>query len=157
MNVADFEARAFAAETARAQRAQAPLVGQFGKRIGLVHELAELAASEEILDDGGKRFRIDQFLRRQSAGGGSKSVMRSLDQALGAGQADAALVLEQFAHRAQAAAAEMIDIVNRALALADVDQIANGLDRLDAVIVFSCSMTAAASRPRPRPPVQVSG
>ena len=41
-----------------------------------------------------------------------------LDQPLRAGQAHAALVLEQLAHRADAAAAEMVDVVDRPFALA---------------------------------------
>ena len=53
-------------------------------------------------------------------------------QALGAGQTDAALVGEQFADRADAAAAEMIDVVQRAFAAAQIDQI---LDRGDEIFV----------------------
>ena len=46
-----------------------------------------------------------------------------LDQAFGAGQADAALVGEQFAHRADAAAAQMVNVVQRAFALFEAEQI----------------------------------
>jgi hypothetical protein len=38
-----------------------------------------------------------------------------LDEAFGAGQADAALVGEQFAHRAHAAAAQVVNVVQRCL------------------------------------------
>ena len=39
VHVADFEARTLAGQTARTQRRQAALVGDFGERVGLVHEL----------------------------------------------------------------------------------------------------------------------
>jgi hydroxyethylthiazole kinase-like sugar kinase family protein len=49
-----------------------------------------------------------------------------LDQTLGAGQAHAALVGEQVRPRTDAAAAQVVDVVDRALALAQVDQVADG-------------------------------
>ena len=45
-----------------------------------------------------------------------------LDRALHAQQADAVLVLHQFADRAHAAVAEIVDVVDLALAVAQVDQ-----------------------------------
>ena len=49
-----------------------------------------------------------------------------LDQAFGARQADAALVGEQFAHRADAAAAEMVNVVQLTFALFEAEQILRG-------------------------------
>ncbi len=46
-----------------------------------------------------------------------------LDEALGASQAHAALVGEQFTHRADAAAAQVIDVVQAAFALFEAKQI----------------------------------
>ena len=51
-----------------------------------------------------------------------------LDRALHADQTDAVLVLEQLAHRADAAVAEVIDVVDRALAVLEVDQVADRLE-----------------------------
>ncbi len=48
VNVADFEARAFARQTARPERRHAALVRHFRQRVGLVHELAELRRTEEL-------------------------------------------------------------------------------------------------------------
>ena len=75
----------------------------------------KLAAAEEIADDGGERLRIDQLLRRHAFDALIEQRHALLDQALGAGQTDAALVGEQFADGADAAAAEMIDVVQRCL------------------------------------------
>ena len=55
-----------------------------------------------------------------------------LHQTLRAGETDAALVGEQFADGADAAAAEVIDVVERAFAAAQADQI---LDRGDEILV----------------------
>ena len=55
-----------------------------------------------------------------------------LHGALHAEQADAILVLEQLADRAHAAVAEIVDIVDLALAVLEVDQ---GLDHRDDVFV----------------------
>ena len=63
-----------------------------------------------------------------------------LDEAFGAGQADAALVGEQFAHGADAAAAEMIDVVQRAFALLEAEQI---LGRGDQVFLGQDARVAA--------------
>ena len=46
-----------------------------------------------------------------------------LDEALGPRQADPALIGEQLPHRADAAAAEVVDIVENALALLQVEQV----------------------------------
>ena len=43
VHVADFEAGALARQAARSQSGNAALVGNFGKRVGLVHELRQLA------------------------------------------------------------------------------------------------------------------
>ena len=51
MNVAHFEPGAITAKTAWPERRQTALVGQLGQRIGLIHELRELGAAEEVADD----------------------------------------------------------------------------------------------------------
>ena len=53
-----------------------------------------------------------------------------LDGALHADQADAELVFEQFAHRADAAVAQVIDVVDRADAPAQLQQVLDGVDEV---------------------------
>src|SRR5690242_5279329 len=98
-------------------------MGELGERIDLIHELRQLAASEEIADDSGKRFRIDELLRRHRFDTLIEERHALFDEAFGAGQADAALVGEQFAHRTDAAAAEMVNIVEAAFALFEAEEI----------------------------------
>ena len=52
VNVTNFEACSFAAETARAQSGKLTFVRKFGDRVRLIHKLGQLAASEKFLDGG---------------------------------------------------------------------------------------------------------
>jgi hypothetical protein len=66
-------------------------------------------SAEELLDGGHDRPDVDQRLRRDRLDvlGGHPLA----DDALHAGQAGADLVLDQLADRAQAAVAEVVDVV----------------------------------------------
>ena len=132
VNVANFEARAFAGQTARSKRRETPLVRDLRERIGLIHELRELARSEELADGGHHRLRIHQVMRH---GRRHFLVDRHLffDRALHAHQADAELVFEQFADRANAAVAQVIDVVDSANTPAQLQQIE---DRVDEVLLI---------------------
>src|SRR5437764_3654574 len=113
MDVAHFESRAIARETARPEGREPALVRQLRERIRLVHELRELRATEEIADDRAERFRVDQLLRRHAVDVDVEQRHALFDEALGARQTDAALVREKFADGPDTPAAEMIDIVQR--------------------------------------------
>ena len=109
VHVADLEAGALAVQTARSERRQAALVGDLGQRVDLVHELRQLGRSEELPDDADERRRVQEV-----AGRDERLVLDGHAVADHAGhlrQADADLVLEQLAHAADAAVAEMVDVV----------------------------------------------
>ena len=120
MHVAHLEAGALARQTARAERRETPLVGDLRQRIGLVHELRELRGAEELAHRGSRRLRIDQVLRHDGVDIDRRHAL--LDRALHAQQADAVLIFHQLADRAHPAIAEMIDVVDLALAVAQIDQ-----------------------------------
>ena len=126
MDVAHFEAGAFAGETAWSKGRETPFVRDLGERIGLIHELRELARSEEFADRGHDGLRVHQVVRH-----GRRHFLVNrhlfLDRALHADEADAELVFEKFADRADAAVAEVIDVVDRADALAQFQQVADGV------------------------------
>src|ERR1039458_8248504 len=117
VHVADFEAGALAGQTAGTERRETPLVRDLRQRIGLIHELRELAGTEEFADGRHNGLGVHQVVRH---GRGHFLVDGHLlfDGALHAHQADAELVFQQFAHGAHAAVAQVIDIVDRADALA---------------------------------------
>ena len=126
MHVAHLEAGALARETARSERREPPLVRDLGQRIGLVHELAELRGAEELAHRRRRRLGVDQVLRHHGVDVDRGHAL--LDRALHAQEADAVLILHQLADRAHPAVAEMIDVVDLALAVAQVDQRANDRD-----------------------------
>jgi hypothetical protein len=116
VDVADLEAGPLARETTGAKRRQPALVSQARQRVRLVHELRQLRRAEELLDRGHHRADVDQGLRRDRLDvlGGHPLT----HHALHARQARADLVLDEFAHGAQPAVAEVVDVVGLALDLA---------------------------------------
>ena len=129
VNVAHFESGAFARQTARSKSRKTPLVRDFAERVGLVHELAELRRAEEFADRGHDRLGVDQVVRHRRR----HFLVHAhlfLDGAFHADEADAELVFEQFADRANAAVAEVVDVVDDADVLAQLEQV---LDRRNEV------------------------
>ena len=91
-------------------------MGQARQRVDLVHELRQLDGAEELLDGGDDRADVDQRLRRDGLdvlGGHALA-----DDPLHAGQADAHLVLDQLADRADAAVGEVVLVVEAVARLA---------------------------------------
>ncbi len=60
MHVTNLEACPFAGKTSGAECAQTSFVSDFSKRIGLIHELTQLARSEERVYNAAERFGVDQ-------------------------------------------------------------------------------------------------
>src|SRR4029077_13849467 len=132
MHVADFESGALAREPAGSKGGETPLVRDFAERVGLVHELAELRAAEEFADRRHDRLGVDQVVRH---GRGHFLVHAHLflDGAFHADQADAKLVFEQLAYRANAAVAEMVDVIHPADVLAQLEQVFDGRDKVRSI------------------------
>ncbi len=120
MHVAHLEAGALARQAARPKRRQPPLMRDLRQRVGLVHELRQLRGAEELAHRGGRGLGVDQILRHHRVDIDRAHAL--LDGALHAQQADAILVLHQLADRAHPAVAEMVDVVDLALAVAQADQ-----------------------------------
>ena len=92
----------------------------FRQRVVLVHELRQLAGAEELLHRRRHRLGVDHFLRHQAFGLGLGQAL--LDRALDANQADAERVFGHLADAAHAAVTEVVDVVDDAVAVADLDQ-----------------------------------
>ena len=144
MHVAHLEAGALARQTARSQRRQATLVRHLRQRVGLVHELAELARAEELAHRRRRRLGVDQVVRHHGVDVDRAHALA--DRALHAQQADAILVLHQLADRADAAVAEMIDVVDLAAAVLEAVQ---HLDDREDVLAAQRALRCRA-RPRSR-------
>ncbi len=120
VHVAHLETGALARQAAGPERRKPALVRDLGQRIGLIHELRELRRAEELAHCRRRGFGVDQVLRhhRVDIDGGHAL----LDRALHAQKPDAVLVLHQLADRSHPAIAEMIDVVDFTLAVAQIDQ-----------------------------------
>ena len=126
--VSNLEGCTVTGQTAGAEGGQTALVGQLSQRVVLIHELGQRRGTEELLDGRSHRADVDQSLRRNNV-----QILNGhalADNALHAGEADAELVLQQLAHAAQTAVAQMVDIVNRADAVTKVEQIADGSEHI---------------------------
>ena len=126
MNVADLESRPFSRQTSRPEGRQSSFVRNLGKRVGLIHELRKLAASEKFVHDGRDRLGVDEIVGHHGF-----DVLQAhllLDRALHPDQADPVLVFDQFPHGTDPAVAQMVDVVHTAIggAVFKVDQILDG-------------------------------
>ena len=120
VNVAYFEAGALAGQTTGAKGRNTALVGDLGQRIGLVHELRQLRSAEELFESRGNRLGVDQVMRHERLLLGLAQTL--FDSFLDASQTGAVLVLSEFTHATHAAIAQVIDVINLAIAVAQVHQ-----------------------------------
>ena len=128
VHVAHLEARPLAGEPARAERRQAALVGDLGQRVGLVHELGQLRAAEELAHRRRDRLGVDQVVRH---GGVDLDRAHALaHRPLHAQETDPELVLHQLADRAHPAIAQVVDVVDLAAPVLDLDQLAHHPDHV---------------------------
>ena len=130
VNVTDVEPGTLAAQPAGAEGAQPALVRQLAERVGLVHELGQLAGPEELLDRGDDWSRVDQ-------GGGGDGLRVGdghplFDDPLHPDEAHPKLVLEQLAHRPDTPVAEVVDVIGDAAAapVVELDEAADDLDEV---------------------------
>ncbi len=103
-------------------------MGDFRERIGLVHELGELARTEELVHHGRDRLCVHQVVGHHGL-----QVLQAhllLDGPLHADEPDAVLVFDELAHGTDAAVAQVVDVVDAAVSLAEleVDQVLDGLE-----------------------------
>ena len=126
VNVADLETCTVTAQTAGAQSGQTALMGQFSQRVVLIHELGQRRRTEELLDGCHHRADVDQSLRGDDALILALQGHAFTDDALHTGEADAELVLQQLTHAADAAVAQVVDIIGGADAVAQAVQVVDG-------------------------------
>ena len=119
VHVSDIETCPVARETARTQRGEPALVGQLRKRIGLVHELRQLRAAEELLQRRGYRADVDQRRRRRLRRMRRHPV---LDYTLHPHQTSVQLVLDQLTYRPHSPVLEVVYVVRLDLVAIDSDQ-----------------------------------
>src|SRR5256712_1447449 len=130
VHVADVEPGALTRASARPEGREAVLVGQLVEPVSLLDELTELRSAEELLDRGHNRPDVDELLGRRLLGLDDGHALA--DHPFHAEQADAELALDEFANGADAAVAEVVDVVRRALSVVELD---NPRDDLHKILV----------------------
>ena len=84
-------------------------MGEAGQRVRLVHELAELAGAEELLDRRDDRPDVDERLRRDRLDVLGRHALAH--DPLHPRETDAHLVLDELADRPHTPVAEVVDVV----------------------------------------------
>ena len=130
VHVAHFEAGPLAIQTARAERRQSPFVREHRERIRLIHNLRQLAATEEVFDGCRDALRIDQASRRHVLDVFEAHPL--LHRATKLQESFPHFVRRQFVDRSQPPVAQVVDIVHVHVAFAG-HQPHQILDRVDEV------------------------
>ncbi len=128
VDIAHLQLGALPRKTARAEGAQPALVRELCQRVRLVHELGKLAAPEEALDGGRDRLHRDDRLGRDGVrlqGGHA-----FLGHLLHAEEAQAELALQKLADGADALVLQVVDIIDGAFIVAQLDDIADDGDQV---------------------------
>ena len=118
--VTDFEAGALTGQTTRAECRYTALVSNLGERVVLVHELRKLAGTEELLDRSSHWLGVDQVLRHQAFAFSHRQTF--FDRTLDADEAHAELVLGHLAYAADTTVTQVVDVVDDAFAVTDIDE-----------------------------------
>ena len=111
-------------------------MGNFGKRIGLVHKLRQLARAEEFTNSRSRRFRIDQVLRHDRVDFNGRHTF--LDGALHTKQANAVLVFHQLANGTYTTVTKVVDVVHAAFAITKISQRFNNSNNVVATQDTQC-------------------
>ena len=105
-------------------------MGQLRERVDLVHELRQLAPAKKVPNHCGQSLGVDQLGRRHGVQLLIEERHALLNQALCAGQANAALVGQELAHGADAATTQVINIIDGAIPQLEAEQILRCLNHV---------------------------
>ena len=124
--VTHLKACTFAGETSRTEGRETALVGDFGQRVGLIHELGELAGTEERVDHRRKGLGIDQVQWCKDL---IVTYIHTLtDGTCHTSKPYAELSRELFAYGAHTTVGKVVDIINLRFGVDKLDEILNNGD-----------------------------
>ena len=120
VNVTHFEACAFTGQTARPKSRNTTLVSNLRQRVVLVHKLGQLRRTEEFFNRSRYRLGVNQILWHQAFAFCHRQTLTH--STLNTYQTNTELVFSHFTDRTDTTVTQMVDIVNDAFTVADVDQ-----------------------------------
>ena len=120
MHIAHFKPGTLTRQTTRAQSRHPALVGHLRQGIVLIHELGQLTGAKEFLDRGSDRFGVNQLLRHQAFRFRQAEALPH--RTFHAHQADTEYIFRHLTHTADTTVTKVVDIIHRAVTVADIDQ-----------------------------------
>ena len=126
--VSHLKACTLAAQTAGAEGRQTALVGDFGQRVCLVHELAQRVGTEECVDNRRYSLGVDEVDWCEHLV--VAHIHAFADGSRHTGQTHAELIVELLANGAHTAVAQVVDIVYVGLRVDKFDEIFDNLDHV---------------------------
>ena len=124
--VSNFEACTFTGQTAWAECRDTTFVRNLRQRVVLVHELRQLAGTEELFHCCRNRLGVDHILRHQGIQIAQGQTL--FHRTLYTYQANAELVFRHFAYGTDTTVAEVVDIVHFAFTVTDIDELLHHFD-----------------------------
>ena len=130
MNVTNFKSGAFPRQTAWSQSRQTTFMGNFGKRIGLIHKLGKLTGAEKFVHHRRHRFGIDEIVRHHGF-----DILQAhffFNGPFHANQTDTILIFNELANGTNTAVSQMVNIIYAAFthAVLQIDQIFDGCQNI---------------------------
>ncbi len=153
MHVANLESGPLAVQAARSQGRKPPLVGELRQGVGLIDDLRELAAAEEILDRRADALGVDQRPGRHIVG--FLQAHPLLDSAAELEESLAELVGGQLVDGPQPPVSQVVDVVDVNLGIvtaAEAENVPDGIDvilRIERHAVFRDRLIELAVDPEP--------
>ena len=124
--VSNFEACAFTGQTAWAECGDTTFVRNLRQRVVLVHKLGQLAGTKELFHCCGNRLGVDHILRHQGIQIAQRQTL--FNRTLYTYQANAELVFRHFANGTDTTVAEVVDIIDFAFTVTDIDELLHHFD-----------------------------
>ena len=124
--VSNFEACAFTGQTAWAECGDTTFVRNLRQRVVLVHKLGQLAGTKELFHCCGNRLGVDHILRHQGIQIAQRQTL--FNRTLYTHQANAELVFRHFANGTDTTVAEVVDIIDFAFTVTDIDELLHHFD-----------------------------
>ncbi len=128
MHITHIKAGPLTAQTARAQSRQGAFVTQLSQRVGLIHELGELAGAKELTQGSHNRADVNEADRRDLILIADGHTL--FDHTFHTAHTNAQFVLDQLTHGLDTAVAEMIDIVFVLDLIINEDHAAHQIDNI---------------------------
>ena len=124
--VSNFEACTFTGQTAWAECGDTTFVRNLRQRVVLVHKLRQLAGTKELFHCCGNRLGVDHILRHQGIQIAKRQTL--FHRTLYTYQANAELVFRHFANGTDTTVAEVVDIIDFAFTVTDIDELFHNIN-----------------------------